>query len=98
MKSLNLGKGVVFTIMWAFSLCVSAQSLTVRGTVTDTRGESLIGVTVQIKGTSTGTVTDIDGGFVLSNVPSNATLEVSYVGMVTQTVLVNGRSSIHITI
>lgn len=96
MKSLNLGKGVVFTIMWAFSLCVSAQSLTVRGTVTDTRGESLIGVTVQIKGTSTGTVTDIDGGFVLSNVPSNATLEVSYVGMVTQTVLVNGRSSIHI--
>lgn len=52
-----------------------------------------MGVTVQIKGTSTGTVTDIDGGFILSNIPSNATLEISYIGMVTQTILVKGRSS-----
>ncbi len=97
-RNLNLVKGILFTITWIFSLYLSAQNLTVTGTVTDTKGESLIGVTVQIEGTSTGTVTDIDGGFILSTVPSNATLEVSYVGMVTQTILVNGRSSIHIVL
>lgn len=97
-KVLNLVKGILFTAMWAVSLCVSAQNLTIRGTVTDTKGESLIGVSVQIQGSSTGTVTDTDGNFVLLNVPSNATLNVSYVGMLAQTIRVDGRSTIHVVL
>lgn len=91
-------KGMFFLFMWSFSLSLLAQNITVRGTVTDTSGESLIGVTVQAKGTSVGTVTDIDGTFILSNVPANATLEISYVGMVSQSVAVNGRTTLNIVL
>ncbi|RNC64133.1 TonB-dependent receptor [Proteiniphilum sp. X52] len=94
----NLSNGVLFVLMWTLSLCLYAQGITVRGVVTDTKGEPLIGVTVQVEGTSTGTVTDIDGNFTLQNVPSNATLEVSYVGMTTQVVALNGRTSVSITL
>lgn len=75
---------------------MSAQTIGVRGTVTDGTGESLIGVTVQVLGLSTGTVTDIDGNYMLPNVPSNAILEISYVGMHTQTIPVNGRTTINV--
>nr|HMM18961.1 carboxypeptidase-like regulatory domain-containing protein [Petrimonas sp.] len=95
---LNVNKGMMLLFMWSFSLCLLAQKITVRGTVTDTSGEPLIGVTVQLKGTSAGTVTDIDGTFIFSNVPSNATLELSYVGMVSQSVAVNGRTVINIVL
>ncbi len=91
-------RDIFFLFMWSFSLCLLAQNITVRGTVTDTSGEPLIGVTVQVKGTSVGTVTDIDGTFILSNVPSNATLEISYVGMVSQSVAVNGRTTLNIVL
>ncbi|HCA98305.1 MAG TPA: SusC/RagA family TonB-linked outer membrane protein, partial [Porphyromonadaceae bacterium] len=94
----SVKKGIFFLFMWSFSLCLLAQNITVRGTVTDTSGEPLIGVTVQVKGTSVGTVTDIDGTFILSNVPSNATLEISYVGMASQSVAVNGRTTLNIVL
>lgn len=71
--------------------------LTVKGNVTDAQKEPLIGATVIVQGTSNGTVTDIDGNYVLNNVPSNGTLEVSYVGMKTQRAAVNGRTTINIT-
>ncbi len=89
----NLSKGVLSVLLWTLSLCLYAQGITVRGVVTDTQGEPLVGVTVQVEGTSTGTVTDMDGNFVLQNVPSNATLEVSYVGMTTQVVSLNPHCS-----
>lgn len=95
---LNFVKGVLLTATWVFSLCLSAQDITVTGTVTDTNGATLIGVSLRIQGTSSGTVTDIDGNWVLSNVPSDAILEVSYMGMVTQNVQVNGRSRIDIVL
>ncbi len=94
----NLSKGVLSVLLWTLSLCLYAQGITVRGVVTDTQGEPLVGVTVQVEGASTGTVTDMDGNFVLQNVPSNATLEVSYVGMTTQVVSLNGRTSVSITL
>ena len=94
----SVKKGMFFLFMWSFSLCLLAQNITVRGTVTDTSGEPLIGVTVQVKGTSVGTVTDIDGTFILSNVPSNATLEISYVSMASQSVAVNGRTTLNIVL
>lgn len=74
-----------------------AQTLSVRGTVTDAvLGEPLIGVTIVVKGTTNGTTTDIDGNYTLTNVPSNGTLDVSYVGMTTQSILVNGRTVIDV--
>ncbi|MFA6751097.1 MAG: carboxypeptidase-like regulatory domain-containing protein, partial [Fermentimonas sp.] len=94
---MNLFKGICIVLLSTFSLLVSAQTGTVRGTVVDTDGEPLIGVTVQVQGTTTGTVTDIDGNFTLSDVPANATLEISYVGMHSQTVALEGRSTIQVT-
>ncbi|WP_159517493.1 TonB-dependent receptor [Sunxiuqinia indica] len=77
---------------------VSQQEVSVSGVVTDDGGVSLPGVTVVVKGTATGTVTDFDGRFSLSNVPSDATLQFSFVGMKTAEVLVNGRTEINVTL
>lgn len=96
MKKTNLKKGILFTIMCLFSIIIFAQNITVRGNVSDGSGESLIGVTVQVEGTSVGTVTDADGNFILPNVPSNATLIISYVGMNSQNISVNGRTVINV--
>ena len=56
----------------------------VKGTVTNEKGNPLEGVTVIIRGTTSGTGTDVNGDFVLKNVPSDAELEFSYVGLKTQ--------------
>lgn len=93
----NLLKGICFTLLCTFSLSVYAQNVTVRGTVSDASGESLIGVTVQVEGEAIGTVTDLDGRFTLMNVPSDATLLVTYVGMQPQSIQLNGRTTLSIT-
>ncbi|MDI9521739.1 MAG: TonB-dependent receptor [Bacteroidota bacterium] len=85
-------------IMCAFSLTLFAQNITVTGSISDTRGEALIGVTVQVQGTGIGTVTDIDGKFTLLNVSPDATLLISYVGMKSQTIPLNGRTTLTITL
>ncbi len=92
-RTFNLMRGASLVLIWAISLCLSAQNLTVTGLVSDTGGEPLIGVTVQVRGTTNGTVTDIDGRFALSNVPTNAVLDVSYVGMQAQSIQLNGKTS-----
>jgi TonB-linked SusC/RagA family outer membrane protein len=92
----NLLKGFFFVLLWTSSVCLFAQGLTVRGSVTDINGEPLTGVSVRVEGTTTGTVTDLDGNFILENVPSNSNLEVSYVGMTTQVIPLNGRTSLSI--
>ncbi|MCR5019301.1 MAG: TonB-dependent receptor [Bacteroidales bacterium] len=69
-----------------------AQNLRVEGKVLDEQGEGMIGAGVVIQGTGTGTITDMDGSFVLPSVPAGATLEVSYVGYQTKEVQVTGRS------
>ncbi len=51
---LSVVKGMIFLLMWTFSVCVLAQNITVRGTVTDASGEALIGATVQVQGTTPG--------------------------------------------
>jgi len=69
-----------------------AQNLRVTGTVLDEHGEGLIGAGVVIQGTTNGTVTDLDGNFVLPSVPRGATLEISCIGYTTQQVQVSGQS------
>ena len=95
-KKINSKKVILFTLLCLFARSMSAQNVSVRGTVTDGTGESLIGVTIQVQGSSAGSVTDLDGHFVLLNVPSNATIEVSYVGMLTQIIPLNGRTTINV--
>ena len=63
------------------------------GKVLDSTGESVIGASVLVKGTTSGTITDIDGNFKLDNVPSNATLVVSYIGYQTQEIPVGGKKN-----
>ena len=89
-------KGMIFIAVWIISLGMFAQNITVSGVVRDSDGESLVGVTVQVQGTSVGTVTDADGRYELTNIPSNAILEVSYVGMRTEVIPVSGRRVIDI--
>ena len=91
-----LSRGILFMLLWTFSLGIFSQNGAVTGVVRDINGEPLIGVTIQVKGTTQGTVTDIDGQFNLPNVPSNGTLEVTYVGMLGQSIPVKGRSTITI--
>ena len=94
----NLIKGISFALLWTFTLSLFAQNITVKGTITDASNVALIGVTVQIQGATTGTVTDLDGNYVLNNVPANGALEISYVGMKSQTVSVNGQTTINIVL
>lgn len=77
---------------------VNSQTLSVSGTVIDTEGEPMIGANVIIKGTTTGVATDVDGKYTLKNVPSNATLRVSYIGYQTQEIAVKGQSVIDVTL
>ena len=73
-----------------------AQDISVSGNVKDERGDALIGVTIQVKGTTTGNITDVDGNYILSSVPTNAELVFSYMGYQTQTIAVKGQSVINV--
>lgn len=72
---------------------VTQQTIKVKGQVVDQDGEPLIGATVRVKGATTGSVTDIDGNFVI-DAASNATLLISYVGYKDREVAVRGRAVI----
>ncbi|MCG6190323.1 SusC/RagA family TonB-linked outer membrane protein [Maribellus maritimus] len=73
------------------------QTTTISGTVTGENGAPVPGVTVVEKGTTNGTVTDIDGNYTISNVPSGATIAFSFVGMKTQEFEVTDQSTIDVT-
>lgn len=90
-KSLLLLAGLFLTVSGF------AQS-SVSGRVTDENGESLIGASVMIAGTSSGTVTDIEGNYTVANVPKNGTLRVSYIGYKSEDVAVGGRTRIDVTL
>lgn len=86
------------TILTNLGQSVQQQGKTVRGTVTDSNGEPVIGATIVVKDNPTqGTVTDVDGNFILSNLPENAVLQITYVGMRAQEISTAGRSTIDIT-
>ena len=93
----SLEKPLVFLfLLCLFPLGAMAQSV-VKGTVNDEAGEPIIGATVKVQGTNAGAITDFNGNFSVQ-AASNATLNVSYVGYVPQTVNVNGRSNITVVL
>jgi len=69
----------------------------IAGAVTDAKGEALVGVNVVEKGTTNGTATDADGKFLLT-VHDNATLQVSYIGFVTQEIKVGSQTNLQIVL
>ncbi|NOR74990.1 MAG: SusC/RagA family TonB-linked outer membrane protein [Draconibacterium sp.] len=72
------------------------QQKSITGTVTNEAGETLPGVTIFIKGSTQGTVTNMDGEYTISNVPENATLHFSFVGMLAQEIIVGSQSTINV--
>ncbi len=72
------------------------QQKNISGTVSDSFGLTLPGVSIVIKGTTTGTVSDFDGNFKLANVPGNATLVFSFVGMKSQEINIAGQTTFSI--
>src|SRR5690554_537400 len=99
-KCKQLGyRSFVTLILSFFALTISAQTVTVSGNITDDTGFEVIGATVIVEGDATrGTVTDIDGNYTLTDVPASGNLQISYVGMRTQVVPVNGRTTIDIVL
>ena len=76
---------------------VVTQNKTVTGTIVDETGEPMIGVSVLVKGTTTGTVTDFDGKFSLSAAP-NSILVISYIGYQTQEIKVGNQNNLSIAL
>ncbi len=74
------------------------QQKSVSGKVTDSSGSSLPGVSVVVKGTTNGTITDGNGNYSLFNVPENATLQFSFVGMKAQEIAAGGKSTINVAL
>ncbi len=87
----------IILLMSAFAF--AQEGITILGNVTEKEtGESIIGATVMIKGTTRGTVTDAGGYFTLTNVPVDAVLSFSFIGKKALDVPVNGRTTINVTL
>ncbi|WP_205462001.1 SusC/RagA family TonB-linked outer membrane protein [Mangrovibacterium lignilyticum] len=74
------------------------QVKSVSGEITDTAGNSLPGVTVVVKGTTNGTITDYEGRYTISNLPADAILVFSFVGMRSQEITVGTQSLLNVTL
>ena len=68
------------------------QNSTCKGIVKDAKGEPVIGASIVVKGTTNGTITGIDGDFTLTNVAKGSTIQISYIGYVSQEIKFNGQS------
>ena len=91
----------IAAILWCMVSLVcmasaSAQNATVSGMVTGANGEPVIGANVVVEGTTQGASTDVTGHYTLSNVPSDATLLISYIGYKPAKVQVAGRTQVDI--
>lgn len=81
-----------------FNALTFAQQTTVKGTVTADDGSALPGATVVVKGTSAGTVTDMDGNYTINTESTDAVLVFSFIGYNTEEVTVNGQATINISL
>ena len=79
-------------------LNILAQGKIITGVILDKTGETVIGASVLVKGTTNGTITDVDGNFTLNNVQENAVLQVSFVGYKTQDIALKGQGNVKVTL
>ena len=98
---LNIFKKLFFTLSLTFffgaisvNFLYAQQNNSIAGKVTNSSGEPLPGVTIVIKGTNDGTVTDVNGKYFLSNISDDAILQFSFVGMKVQEVVVGSQTAI----
>ncbi|WP_418661399.1 SusC/RagA family TonB-linked outer membrane protein [Bacteroides ilei] len=87
---------ILFVILLTYSFGALAQSITINGIVKDSTGEGIIGANVLQKGTTNGTVTDLDGNFTLTVPDKNAVLVFSFLGYVSQEVIVGNQTTLNI--
>lgn len=103
MKTLNRKQMILICLFLNFFLCVgsvfaeSLQNRKVTGTVSDSKGEPIVGANVSVKGTTTGTYTDIDGGFMIE-ASNKATLVVSFLGYASTEVPVGNQTTLKIVL
>ncbi|MHA7110675.1 TonB-dependent receptor [Sunxiuqinia elliptica] len=91
------GRQIILTSASADAMkALAQQKITIKGTVTDNTGAALPGVTVAVKGTTNGTITDFDGNYTLGDIPANGTLVFSFVGMKTEEIAVEGQNNINL--
>src|SRR5210317_1955983 len=96
----GIKKAMSFLMLCFFFVTVGLGAYaqkTVTGVVKDDGGAPLPGVSVVIKGTTTGTATGIDGDFSIPNVPDGASLVFSFIGFETQEVAVGNQSTINVS-
>lgn len=87
---------IIYAVFMLCSFSAFSQSISVKGHVTDQNGEPLTGVAVMVKGSTTGTITDIDGAYVLNVPNTSAVLQFSYVGYITVEETVGNRQQMNI--
>ncbi len=94
----NVDRAAVKEVPGNFNHSASSvfQQRTISGTVTDGAGQPLPGVSVVVQGTTQGTVTDANGKYTVENIPEDATLIFSFVGMRSQEIAVDGKTSINV--
>lgn len=90
-------KALGIMLLVLFATQANAQELTVSGTVNDDFGP-IIGASVLVKGTSNGSITDMNGEFTLSGVPAKGTLVISFIGYQTQEIQVNNQQKLSINL
>lgn len=90
---------VVVKVKGSADPVISMQAVhKVSGKVTDPSGATIPGVSVLVKGTTNGVITDTNGNYMLSNIPENSTLQFSFVGMKTQEISVSGKTIINVSL
>jgi TonB-dependent starch-binding outer membrane protein SusC len=85
-------------LVFLSTMSLFAQNLRISGKVTDTSGSPLPGVSVVLKGTTSGTITDVNGIFLLSNLSENTVLVFSFVGMKPKEIAVSGKTTITVVL
>lgn len=79
------------------SVAQAGEKKTIKGTVTDEKGEPIIGANVVVKGTDNGTITDVDGNFTLQ-AAENAVLQISYIGYIANEIAVKKRTQLNVVL
>ena len=87
----------VFLLLFIGIGTVTAQNVQVTGIVKDNSGEAVIGANVTVKGSTNGTITDLDGKFSVQASP-NATLVISFIGYTTQEIKLQGKTNVTVTL
>jgi TonB-linked SusC/RagA family outer membrane protein len=96
-KSLALRMIIIFFLMGIGTVIGNAQTITIKGTVTDNTGEALIGTSVSLKGTtSNGAITDINGHYSIDVPDGNAVLVFSFLGYITQEKTVGNQRTVDV--